>query len=646
LDVYYDIGKGYGEKYKIGKSVRSSNDFQTVRLRLPFKHLKSFRIDPLTEPCIIYIKSIKLSSFFGRQYLWSARDVLRDFAPQHDIGRFELFNDSLIIESIGSDPYFSFTGKMPDIDITMGNKFVLLVISCSVLLLISLTAIRFRSNLICRLSGANAFIWLGLIILLAIILRSYHITFPLNDIHSFRQTQTAGLIRDFYRDGINLFYPRVISLGNPGYVVLEFPLYQTLASLFYKILTPEIIWARILSIICGALSILFVYRITTKFADKTSAIFASLFFALSPLNIFYNRVPMPDSLTILLSLIMLDFLIEGINNRNNILLIFGIVAGCFGLMMKSPYVAPIYLPTIYTAYIRDKKIRSFINIRFLSAFFIPIAMMVLWQRHANAVNEIYFNTDNYPFEELYSSVIVKLYPFNKWYFGTIAQRLDFGNYLIILKRIFQEMLSIVGILFLALGFYALIKKKIGAFFYIWLFSVLCSIILVFNLNVVHNFYQLPLTPILSIFCGTGCAYLIDVLKDKKVASLVTAVLISIYLFTSLTIAKNRLFVQENDWVEVGQIIDNHTEKNTMIATSLSNSDGWDPRLLYYSDRHGFNLHHRRLNKEMITYLSNSNIKYLAIVDFKNEDVLNNDAISPYKIVTKNNRVIIYDISSR
>lgn len=152
--------------------------------------------------------------------------------------------------------------------------------------------------------------------LLSLLIRSYHISYPIYDMHSWRQTQTAGIIRDYPRDGIDLFYPRMITLGDPGNVVLEFPLYQALASLLYDYVAPDVISARLLSILCGLLSILFTYRISGKFLDQQSAIFASLVFAFVPLNIFYSRVPMPDAMTILLPLVMLDFLIEGIRGKS------------------------------------------------------------------------------------------------------------------------------------------------------------------------------------------------------------------------------------------------------------------------------------------------------------------------------------------
>jgi 4-amino-4-deoxy-L-arabinose transferase-like glycosyltransferase len=634
-------GKAHKEKYRKREWIAGDNYFQTVRVRLPLKHLRSFRINPLNEPGIVYINFIKLSSFFGKDHVWLAKDILRDFRPEHDIGRFELVNDSLLVESIGKDPSFICTVPVPLMSQVKKIWIFLFLIIASIILLFSVRYFLEHRKKILK----GPLLWLGLIILLSLLIRSYHITSPIDDLHAFRQTQTAGLVRDFSREGIDLFYPKMNTLGNPGYVVLEFPLYQALAALLYKSLAPDIIWARLLSISFGLLTILFVYRITKKFMGQKSAIFASLFFAFTPLNIFFNRVPIPESLTILLSLMMLDFLGEGINNKKNIFLIIGIFAGCLGLILKSPYVAPLYLPIIYMAYKQEGKLRFLLNIRLLSAFLIPLAIMVLWQRHANSVNEIYFNTNDYPFQQLYPAVVVKLKPFNYWFFGTFGQRIDFNNYLIILERISKEMLSFVGILFLVFGFFGVTKNRRSAFFYIWLFSVLFSIMLVFNLNVVHNYYQLPLAPILSIFCGAGVGFFIELFKNKGFALSVAAPLICLYLFLSCTIAL-RFYEKENNLLRVGEFIDGSIEKDAMIATCLPGIDLWESALMYYSDRRGFDVGLKRLNEDMVAYLRSKGIKYLVMVDYEETDNLINSFLSSYRIVIENERAKIYDISQK
>ncbi len=493
-----------------------------------------------------------------------------------------------------------------------------------------------------KISSIKPHVLLCLILLLAAVARTYHITYPLNDMHSFRQTQTAGLIRDYYRQGIDLFYPTLITLGDPGYVILEFPLYQALAAFFYRIFSPDIIYARILSILCGLLSIVFVYRLTARFLDERSALFASFFYAFMPLSIFFQRVPMPDPFVILLSLIMLDFTIEGINNKNNFLLAGGILAGSLGLVIKSPYVAPLYLPVMYAIYKPHEKWRSFLHVRVLCSFFIPCALMMLWQSHANSINETFFSVPSYPFKELYDKVMVKLHPVNTWYFGTIGQRMEFKNYFTVLERIYLQILSLAGVFYLLPGFFQVVKKK-AAFFFLWLFSILLSIMIFFNLNVVHNYYQLPLTPILAIFCGAGASYLVGIFRRRTTAVSLAAVLTISFIYMHYQTAAD-FFREENNYLEVGSYIDDHTDKNAMLATSPPDQDYWYPIIMYYADRHGFNLAHGRLNEDMIEYLRDRRVKYLALIDYMGMDNLINEAICPYQIVSENNRVAIYDIS--
>ncbi len=116
LNVYYDIGKGVEEKNKISRWITGSDKLQTVTMMLPLKRLKSVRIYPLTEPGIVYIKSIRLSSFFNKKHRWYADDVLKSFRPYDDISRFEEVNGFLLIESTGNYPFFELVRSIPVIN--------------------------------------------------------------------------------------------------------------------------------------------------------------------------------------------------------------------------------------------------------------------------------------------------------------------------------------------------------------------------------------------------------------------------------------------------------------------------------------------------------------------------------------------------
>ena len=76
--------------------------------------------------------------------------------------------------------------------------------------------------------------WIWAIVLLAIGVRLYHISFPVAGWHSWRQADTAAIARNLYQNGFNLLYPQIDWGGNsPGYVESEFQLYPFLVALLY-----------------------------------------------------------------------------------------------------------------------------------------------------------------------------------------------------------------------------------------------------------------------------------------------------------------------------------------------------------------------------------------------------------------------------
>lgn len=493
-------------------------------------------------------------------------------------------------------------------------------------------------------SVSRPLLYLSIILISAFIVRCYHITFQLNGNGLFRQTQTAGLIMEYFRNGINMFYPKMITLGEPGILVLEFPLYQAIAALLYKIFFPNVVFAKLLTVIIGVLSIYYIYRISMKFLGQRSSLLAAFFYAFAPLNSYYQSVPMPDALTVFLSLLMLDSLIEGIINERKPFLIPAVLAATVGLMMKSPYVAPLYLPFIYL-YFKKRGLKSFLTPSLLIVFIVPFTFMVLWQAHVNSVNEIYFNNADYPFREMRPSVIVKMKPLNAWYFGTLDQRLDIHSYFNIAQRIKKTIFSVVGIIFFIPGIIYFFRNKTLNFFKVWLLAILASIMVIFNLNVVHTYYQLPILPLTSVICGIGASHLIERSKNKKALLIITVLLLAAFSVNSFRY-HIRYASGDKDYQKIGRFIDTSIEKNQMVAISHPTIDLYDPSIMYFTNRHGFTLSHNRLNKDMIEYLIKKGVKYMSVVDYGDNESINLDLFSEYKIVSSNNNVIIYNLFSK
>ena len=483
-------------------------------------------------------------------------------------------------------------------------------------------------------------LWLLLIVVSALIARLYHITYPPYDLHWFRQTQTAGLIRDWYRSDINMLYPTILSLGKPGYLVLEFPLYQAISAILYRLIAPDLIVARVFTIITGLVSIFFVYRISCRFLDRKSSVMAAFFFAFMPLDIFFQRVPMQDPFTVLFSLIMLYCLIEGVAGKR-IYLLFATLAASLGLMMKSPYVAPLFSPFFYLLWKgRGKPGAAASKLELAGVFAVSAAAMIVWQHHSNFVNDIYCNKDTYPFKDIYPTLVVKLHPFNTWYFGTIAQRLNPANYLTIIHRLAIEALTPAGIILFVIGSIHLARqrrdKKAFAFFSIWLFSLCLVVMITFNLYIVHDYYLLPFCPALSIFCGAGAGSLLDSAekRGKPAAAAFLVIMAVAFLVPGFSTAKG-FFHNDVLAAEIGQFVEDHTDKDAMVAIVSPMRELYDPTMLCFADRHGFVIPADKMNAEMLNYFVRQDIKYLAVVKAQGLDYM------PGKVALMK----IYDISS-
>jgi len=110
--LFYNTGRGFNEidsiKYEIKKS---RNTAEVIFEGFPFRKIRDIRIDPGTGEGDIIIKSIKFSNLFGK---YSEEIDFRNFKPMHHINNFSLDQGFLRIHSTGNDPYFIYTGNLPE----------------------------------------------------------------------------------------------------------------------------------------------------------------------------------------------------------------------------------------------------------------------------------------------------------------------------------------------------------------------------------------------------------------------------------------------------------------------------------------------------------------------------------------------------
>jgi 4-amino-4-deoxy-L-arabinose transferase-like glycosyltransferase len=157
--------------------------------------------------------------------------------------------------------------------------------------------------------------WIVIMLIgLCFVVRLYKFNTPLIEYHSWRQSDTAAVARNYARDGINLLDPRYddfsplqSGVANPqGYRMVEFPIYNALIAISYRIgpILSIVEWGRAWSIVSACIILWCLYGLTKRAANTWAAVIASVVFAVYPFFVFYTRAVLPE--TFALALIMLS----------------------------------------------------------------------------------------------------------------------------------------------------------------------------------------------------------------------------------------------------------------------------------------------------------------------------------------------------
>src|SRR3990172_6052985 len=99
---------------------------------------------------------------------------------------------------------------------------------------------------------------------LSVVLRLWHINWPIADWHSWRQSDTASVARNFIKFGFDPLRPRFDDLSNipsgldnpRGWRMVEFPLYQLTGASLYKLINNISIeiWLRLITAVASSLT--------------------------------------------------------------------------------------------------------------------------------------------------------------------------------------------------------------------------------------------------------------------------------------------------------------------------------------------------------------------------------------------------------
>lgn len=313
---------------------------------------------------------------------------------------------------------------------------------------------------------------------------------PPLDYHYHRQTQTAGIARNFARHGLDFLRPQIDWEGpNEGKMAAtEYPLYTWLIAALWPLAGLGALWGRVLSLLFSALTAIYLYLFVERDAGEEAALYAGLIFACLPIEIYFGRTIQPESLALLATMAALyhwDRALDRLRPWTHWCLAVG--AAFMAVAHKLPY-AYIFLPLFAQAWLKlgPKVLRDW---RVWAAPVAAAAAVFFWYHRAS------------------SGVFVV--PTGESEFATLLGygRLGYFIKYQFMSRYPELTATYAGLLFIIIGLKELVWKEEKWLYAWWLLAVCVDIIAGGAYTFNHEYTSLPFATVNAALAGAGLAWM-------------------------------------------------------------------------------------------------------------------------------------------
>lgn len=461
-----------------------------------------------------------------------------------------------------------------------------------------------------------------ILVLAAVTVRLYRISEPVADWHSWRQSDTAAVARNFLKFGIDPLHPRYDDLSNiqsgrdnpQGWRMVEFPLYQIIGAGLARAF-PGVsveVWLRLVTIAASVGTMVFVGLLVAEFVDPLTGLFAAGFFGLLPYSVYYGRTILPEPFMVFWAIVSLWFASRG---KNLLWIVFGGIAGALALVAK-PTAAFLLVPIPYLlvrrfGYSRDTLVRLFVY------SCISLLPLYAWRRwiiqfpEGIPVNTWLLNGNGIRFK-------------GAWFYWLFAERLG------------KLILGYWGLLPFGIGLVVATTKREGWIFRWWLLGVLLYLVVFATGNVQHDYYQILLIPVISVFAAKGITFLIKGGNQTNRVMSVAAALVTLLFcvgFSWYTI-RTYYWINRPEIVEAGRAADGLLPKNAKVVASYNG----DTTFLYQTKRQGW-----PLGFEIEKKIAMGATAYVTVSP-TDSDGETRDLASRFTVLVRNDKFAIIDLT--
>jgi len=461
--------------------------------------------------------------------------------------------------------------------------------------------------------------WLPVLLLLAVTLlvRLYHLDAPLFDYHTFRQTETASIAKNFYLNGYRILHPQLNDAGPlPVDVASEFPVYSYLVALLYGVFGLHELLGRLLSVAFAGGTAVLLYRLLVRLENREVAFYATLFFALSPYGIYFTRTFMPESSMLFFSIAALLTFQRWLERGR--LLEFGLASAAAALMILAKLPAiHVGVPILFLA-IRWYGWRVLFQFRLWAYAAIALVPAVGWYMHA---------------WQLGHTTTVSFAVFSAASPAGWMLVFDPGFYSLIADWLIRNVLTIPGLGLAALGIVGLTQSEQRGFYLSWLSAVAIYFVVGASGLVQNDYYVLPAVLSLAPLVGVGARLVRGASttiaarglgvwnvatsppvsgrhKMVKLAGPAATLLIFGLLFWQSAVRLGPLYSLATQTMAAGNAVDRLLPQDATVVAAGAGV----PEVLYAAKRHGWVLFRDKFSLAAVSDLSRKGAAYFLTID--------------------------------
>ncbi|WP_155771936.1 hypothetical protein [Mycobacterium asiaticum] len=417
---------------------------------------------------------------------------------------------------------------------------------------------------------------LGLITL-GTLIRLPQLCHGLNEMHSFRQTQTAYVALEYARRGINVIHTPLPVFGPNADVPMEFPLVQAAAAVLIRLGVNSDSAVRIVGLLGFQAAAILLGMLVFRWHGRFTAIVALALYEFSPFGLAWGAAALIEFPAVAASLGMVVGLDSWFRTGTRVGLLTGVVSCWFAFLVKAttpPAWCVLLAVSALTAYLSTRSWGRIVT-GFLVGPAIGVALAFAWVRYGDSIK-----IRNPLTKFLFSGTM------HDWNFGSVKQHLNPSTYAPPLLRISTEIAGPIGLgLVLSIAGIVLARKKIERIRRLgWLATAATAPMLFLNLYYVHNYYLIAVFPAIIVAVAIGIVEIAQRAPGKD--WLITAILAALVIVGSAAPQDISQWTHNPTTDPLAKELQAVTGPSDLI---VGVGCGWNPQTLYFADRRGLML---------------------------------------------------------